>query len=215
VPGLLDLVQPATAALLVAAADRRVYPKRSYVFHDGEPVTVVLIIETGMVKVSKTSLGGRSVVLAIDGPGAVIGELAVIDSDHRAATVETLEETTVLAIAAADFARLMAETADLAAALNVVMASRLRGLTDQVLRLGTSDGRARLASKLVELVPPGAAFPREIRLPLSQKELAEWVGLSREAVVRALTELRNDGLVRTGRLTLEILDIDGLRRAAG
>jgi len=64
VPAFFDLVQQATAELLVAAADRRVYPKRSYVFQDGEPVTVLLVIETGMVKVSKTSIGGRSVVVA-------------------------------------------------------------------------------------------------------------------------------------------------------
>jgi CRP-like cAMP-binding protein len=214
VPTLFEIVQPATAAALVRAADRRVYPKRSFVFHDGEPATTVLIIESGMIKVSKTAVSGRSVVLAVHGAGALVGELATIDDQSRAATVETLEETTVLAIPAADFARLVADNIDLATALNKLLALRIRELTDQVLRLGTSDGRARLASKLVELLPPDSPAPVQIRLPLSQKELAEWVGLSREAVVRALAELRKLDLVRTARMSVEILDIDGLRRAA-
>ena len=214
-PTLFEIVQPATAAALVRAADRRVYPKRSFVFHDGEPVTTVLIIETGMIKVSKTAVSGRSVVLAVHGAGALVGELATIDEQSRAATVETLEETTVLAIPAADFARLVADNIDLATALNKLLALRIRELTDQVLRLGTSDGRTRLASRLVELLPPDSPAPVRIRLPLSQKELAEWVGLSREAVVRALSELRKENLIRTARMSVEILDVDGIRRAAG
>jgi CRP-like cAMP-binding protein len=214
VPTLFEIVRPETVEQLERVADRRVYPKRSFVFQDGQPVTVVLIIESGMVKVSKTAVSGRSVVLAVHGPGAIVGELATIDGDTRAATVETLEETTVLAIAADDFARLLADNIDLATSLNKLLALRIRELTDQVLRLGTSDGRTRLASKLVELLPPESPAPVQIRLPLSQKELAEWVGLSREAVVRALAELRNDDLIRTARMSVEILDIDGLHRAA-
>ena len=214
-PTLFEIVQPATAAALVRAADRRVYPKRSFVFHDGEPVTTVLIIESGMIKVSKTAVSGRSVVLAVHGAGALVGELATIDEQSRAATVETLEETTVLAIPAADFARLVADNIDLATALNKLLALRIRELTDQVLRLGTSDGRTRLASRLLELLPPDSRAPVRIRLPLSQKELAEWVGLSREAVVRALSDLRNENLIRTSRMSVEILDVDGIRRAAG
>lgn len=212
--GFLDLVDPATARQLRALADVRVYPKRSYLIHDGDPVTVVLVIESGMVKVSKTALSGRSVVLAVYGPGAIVGELAAIDGAARSATVETLEETTVLAIAATDFTTLATESVDLATALNRLLASRVRELTDQVLRVSTSDGRARLAAKLVDLVPAGTSAPVQVRLPLSQKDLADWVGLSREAVVRALTELRNEDLIRTGRMAVEVLDIAGLRRAA-
>lgn len=215
VGGFLADLQPATAEKLIHSADRRIYPRRTYVFHDGEPMSVVLVIESGLVKVSKTAASGRSVVLAVQGPGSILGELAVIEGSHRGATVETLEETTALAIGADEFAVLMAEHIDLAGAIGRLLAARVRELTDQVLRLGTSEGRSRLASKLVELVPLGSPAPVQLRLPLSQKELAEWVGLSREAVVRALAQLRDEDLIRTGRMSLEVLDVEGLERAAG
>jgi CRP/FNR family cyclic AMP-dependent transcriptional regulator len=215
VAGFLSELWPATAEKLIRSADRRVYPRRCYVFHDGEPMSIVLIVESGMVKVSKTASSGRSVVLTVQGAGSILGELAVVGDSQRGATVETLEETTALAIGADEFAQLMAENIDLANAIGRLLAARVRELTDQVLRLGTSDGLGRLASKLLELVPPGSPEPVDIRLPLSQKELAEWLGLSREAVVRALTKLRNEDLIRTGRMSLEILDVEGLGRAAG
>ena len=84
---------------------------------------------------------------------------------------------------------------------------------------GAYDIAARVAGRLVELADRfGEAVPDGVRIsvPLSQDELAGWVGASREAVAKALRVLRDRGLVTTGRRTMTVLDLDGLRgRARG
>ena len=102
-------------------------------------------------------------------------------------------------------------------ALLRLVTSRLRDADRKRVEFGAFDIAARVAGRLVELadrfgepVPDGVRIP----VPLSQDELAGWVGASREAVAKALRVLRDRGLLTTGRRTMTVLDLDGLRRRA-
>ena len=99
----------------------------------------------------------------------------------------------------------------------VAVSHKLRQASDYRLKSGTSGTLARLSQRLVELAEtePGLTGNEVVIQSLfTQQELAEWIGVSREAIVLALRELRERGLIETGRRTIRILDLDGLRRLA-
>jgi CRP-like cAMP-binding protein len=97
------------------------------------------------------------------------------------------------------------------------LTDRLRDADRKRIEFGVYDTLNRVARRLVELVDrfgqPAESGIR-ITLPLTQEELASWVGASREAVSKALRTLRADGYVRTQRRTITVIDIEGLRRRA-
>ena len=98
------------------------------------------------------------------------------------------------------------------------MAHRLRDASARQLKFGTSDAMTRVCARIVELmqdISPDADGTVHLKSPLSQQELADWAGVSRDAVVRALKMSRQLGWLATGRQTFVILQPDELRRHAG
>jgi len=98
-----------------------------------------------------------------------------------------------------------------------MLSSRLRDADRKRIEFGAYDTLGRLATRLLELVERfGEPTERGVRiaLPLTQDELAGWIGSSREAVARALQALRARGYVETRRRTIVVLDLDALRRRA-
>ena len=171
----------------------------------------------GRVKLTRTALDGREVLIELRGPGSLIGELGAVDDAPRSATATVAEPVDAIVIPAALFRRLLAERGTVALAVLSSVAERLRESAERRLESGTTDALARLCSRLVELAEQEestAASAIEISSPLTQQELAEWIGVSREAVVLALRQLRERGWVETGRRRITVLDVEAVRRAA-
>jgi CRP-like cAMP-binding protein len=97
-----------------------------------------------------------------------------------------------------------------AAALVQVLAARLREADLRRVEFGALDATPRLARRLLELAGDGSSVEG-----LNQEDLASLIGASRESVAKALAELRRAGLVRTGRRSIELVDVAGLRSRAG
>lgn len=213
----LDALTEDEATDLHAAGRRRAYGPGVTLFHEGDDAGPVVVLLSGRVKVSTIGGSGREAIVAVRGPGDLIGELFAIDGGLRSATVTTLEPTEVLLVAGSAFARFLENHLRIALVLLRMVAGRLRYADSQQAQFATHDVVGRVATRLLEL---GARFGVaegeriEIALPLSQEELAAWTGSSREAVSKALQQLRALHIVETGRKHITVLDPDALRRRA-
>jgi CRP-like cAMP-binding protein len=212
-----DLLEPAARAALEAAGSRQQYARAAVIFREGSPSVSVIIVRSGRVKVASDTASGTEVVLAIRGPGALLGELSAIDGGPRSATVTALEPVGLLAIASTEFERLLLDHPRIAFVLMRELTRRLRDADRKRIEFGAFDTTGRVAARLVELADRFGQQTDEglrIDLPLSQDELAGWTGSSREAVTKALRTLRAQGWIRTGRLRVIITDMDALRERA-
>ena len=210
---------PETMALLVDAGTRRRYPARTFLFHEADPPATVFLVERGMVRVERTLRSGRTILLTLAVPGELLGELAVVDPASHSATAQTIVDSRVLAIPAERFEELMRDHSELAFTVLARVTDRLRGLTEQFVEATSLTASARVATRLLALVRAAEAGPGpdgvvEMRLPISQEELAQWAGLSREGAVRGLSDLRSAGVLETGRMRVFIHDLAALEKEA-
>ena len=205
------------------AGNQRMYPARSFMFHEHDDAGSVMVIESGLARVDRTSLSGRIVLLDLASAGRLIGELGAIDDQPRSATVSTITDTVVHHINASAFRTMLDDDNELQTALLTVVAERLRSLSTQFVETSIMDAPARIAARLVRLVEIEQKLGRchieddgsvDLKLPISQEELGQWSGLSREGAVKGLGTLRSIGLIETGRKRVRITDFDRLTQQA-
>jgi len=152
-------------------------------------------------------------LLALRGAGDVIGEQALIDDRPRSATIAAATDLDALVIGSAEFEQYLKDHPSAAFALLRSLSERLRESDRRRTAAVNETVALRLARQLLELIDHGVdvTSPVELQVPLSQDQLASWIGASREAVARALRELRARDLVSTARRRITIDDLDGLR----
>jgi CRP/FNR family cyclic AMP-dependent transcriptional regulator len=213
----LAQLDPADQAALVEHGMQRRWPTGASLFLEGEKSASVLVVVTGRVKVFSLTEHGEEVVLAVRGPGALLGELSAVDGAPRSASVAALEPVTALVVPVSAFLDFLGSHGHAATVLLRMIAARQRDSDRKRFEFASFDIPARVAGRLVELAerfgqPDGTGV--RIDVALSQDELAGWVGASREAVAKALRVLRDRGLVTTGRRTMTVLDLEALRKRA-
>ena len=214
--GFLASLSEEDANALRSAGVQRTYGAHVTLVHQDDEAGPVVVLLGGRAKIAVTE-AGREAIFGVVGAGELIGELAAIESSPRSTTVTTLEPVDALVIPRTDFLGLLDRRPRIALAILRVVARRLRYADAQRAQYATLDVAGRLAQRLLELAERfGDEQQRgiEIRLPLSQEELASWVGASREAVSKAFQLLRSLGAVETGRRRVTVLDLDALRRQA-
>jgi CRP-like cAMP-binding protein len=212
-----ELLHSDEQAALEAAGHRRQWRRGSVIFREASRSEAVVILRSGRVKVSSDTASGTEVVLAVRGPGALLGELSAIDGGSMSATVTALEPVTALSVPSPDFERYLLGHARVTFLLMRELTRRLRDADRKRIEFGAYDTTGRVAARLVELAERfGEQSPEGVRisLPLSQDELAGWTGSSREAVTKALRTLREEGLIQTGRLHVIVHDLNALRDRA-
>lgn len=187
-------------------------------FSEGDRSDSVAYVLGGRVKVSYHTRAGDEVVLALHGPGQLLGELSVIDGSPRSASVVALEPVDVLLVPASTFRRFLTAHPDVTLRLLELLAERLRDADRKRVEFGSHDVVGRVAARLSELTERyGVAGDGivDVELPLTQDELAAWVGASREGVSKALRVLRDRGVIATGRRRIVVHDRDELARRGG
>ncbi len=217
-PEFMAHLDPVDRDALVERARTRRWPAGASLFLEGELSTTVVVLVSGRVKVFSLTDQGEEIVLAVRGPGALLGELSAVDGAPRNASVAALEPVVALVLPAPVFTEYLAGHGRAAMALLRLVIGRLRDADRKRVEFAAYDTAARVARRLVELAerfgePDGAGV--RITVALSQDELAGWVGASREAVAKALRVLRERGYLTTGRRTMTVLDLPGLRRRGG
>jgi CRP/FNR family cyclic AMP-dependent transcriptional regulator len=202
---------------LFRSGTRRRWPCGATLFSEGDRSTTVVFMLTGRAKVFSLTAQGGEVLLAIRGPGALLGEMSALDGAPRSASVAALEPLDTLVVAVPDFLRFLHEHPGAAMRIVRMIVSRLRDSDRKRVEFGTYDTLGRVALRLVELAERyGATESHGVRItvPLSQDELAAWTGSSRESVTKALRTLRRYGAIETQRRSVSVLDLDVLRARA-
>jgi CRP/FNR family cyclic AMP-dependent transcriptional regulator len=193
------------------------YPMRSVVIRQEEPSSHVLLIVHGWLKVTVSAANGYEALLALRGPGDIVGESAAVSERPRSATVTALEKVEAVAVDQDHFAGYLHRTPSAALQLLSLTVDRLRSGDHRRLEFAALTVGERLSGLLLELARTHGTTTDEgieIDVPLSQLELAGSVGASREAVTRLLKVLRERGVIATRRRGLLILRPD-LLRASG
>jgi CRP/FNR family transcriptional regulator, cyclic AMP receptor protein len=184
---------------------------------EGEPSTHVFILISGWVKVLSASDEGRELLLALRGPGDIVGEIAGEVTGYRTATVRAAGPLQSLIIAADRFERFLDQHPAAAHTYRRAMAERRHAADEAQRGRALTNGSQRLARLLLDLT--GSATDRGGRAasapPLSQDELASLIGSSRATVTRALSQWRARGIIRTGPREIVVLDRTVLRHVGG
>jgi CRP/FNR family transcriptional regulator, cyclic AMP receptor protein len=186
-------------------------------FREGDVSNRVVLLLAGRVKISSFSEDGQETVLGFRGAGDVLGELSAIDGEEHGATVIMVEEGEALVVQAERFVAALETMPGLALVLLRSIVGRLRDADQKRAEFTALDVVGRVAHRLVELADdygePGEDGTR-IGLPISQRELAGWVGSSREAVNKAFQQLQSQGFIVAERRQITVLDVEGLRGRA-
>lgn len=216
VPFLARLETEDRAALLSLGRELTFTP-RMVLIHQHEPSSHVLFLVRGWTKVTASAANGYEALLALRGPGDVVGESAALTGRPRSATVTALELVRAVAVEHERFRDLLGGSPAVSFALLGLTADRTRAADRRRLEFASLSVRERFAVLLLDLARThGRRTPEgiELSVPLSKQELAGSVGASREMVQRLLKELRDKEAVVTGRRTLLIRRPDILRRIA-
>jgi CRP/FNR family transcriptional regulator, cyclic AMP receptor protein len=205
----------ADRAALQAQGRVATYTRGTPLCMEGDPSTHVLVLLTGWTKVVSSTLEGHEMVLALRGAGDVIGELATDLGGYRTATVRALMPVQALLISADRFNRFLETRPGAIRVYRRVMSERQHELGQNLRTRMESSGAQRLARLLLDLAERcGHATGDGVMLavPLSQTDLASWVGVSRATVTRALHDWRERKLVTTQHGRMTIIDSAALRR---
>jgi len=197
---------------LAQRAVRRNFSPGEIVFSEGEACSGMYVVESGQVRIFKSSAGGREQVLNIEGPGSSVAELPVFDGGNYPASVSAVDETRLLFVSKQDFQALCLAHPQVALKVLRVVGARLRKLVGIIEELSFSTVRHRLASFLVRQAKKGkrTAHGIEVTLPVSNQELAAQIGTVRELVSRNLSRLQAEGLIRMDGRSLTIPNVRAL-----
>jgi CRP-like cAMP-binding protein len=183
-----------------------------------EPSSHVLLLLRGWTKVTALAVNGYEALLALRGPGDILGEGAALSGRHRAATVTALEPVEAVAVDQPRFTAFLSDNPRVALQLLSLTTDRQRSTDRRRLQWAALTVRERLAVLLLELLRTHGSRTDEgieLTIGLSQQEFAGSVGSSREAVARLLKELRAKDVVVTRRRRMVVLRPDVLRRIVG
>jgi CRP/FNR family transcriptional regulator, cyclic AMP receptor protein len=183
---------------LIRQASVLAFAERDMVFAQGDAGATVLVVVEGYVKLSSSTFGGREVVLEVAGPGAVFGELAVLNEWPRAADAAALSACRLLSIDGKQFVRTLVRAPEAMFEIIRLLSERLRSTTEQMTDGLDLPAPARLAKALLHLAAlhshPVKSGLR-IDFQLSQRELGGMTGLTRESINKHLATWRDSGWV--------------------
>jgi CRP/FNR family cyclic AMP-dependent transcriptional regulator len=205
------------ADALAAVMSNRAVVRGHVVFNEGDPGDRLFVVLDGKVKISRASSDGRENLLAVLGPGEMFGELSLFDPGPRTATASAITESTLAALDHDDLRPVLLERPGVAVHLLQALAQRLRRTNEAMADLVFSDVPGRVAKALLDLAE---RFGQDedggtrVRHDLTQEELAQLVGASRETVNKALSEFANRGWLRIEGRSVLLIDSERLARRA-
>lgn len=192
------------------------YASGDQILGEGDDSDHIVLLVSGVVKITAVTPTGREALLGLRGPGELVGELAALTRTSRSATVRAIDRVEARLVAASLFRRFLHERPEALFDLLEAVIVRLREADRRRLEFTGWDVFERVCSLLAELVGthgrPADGGGTTIGLALSQEEIAGATGASREAVAKALRTLRADGTISTARKQITVLDLPRLRR---
>jgi len=221
--------EPAVAGSLLAYLDaagrdflfglgvRRRFGAGETLVRQGDPTDHVLVLMSGWVRVFCTSANGHEVLVALRGPGDVIGDQAALHSGVRTNSVQTLEPVLAVQLKSDQLRYCVRNRPNIALAMIRQLSERLREAESARVDFAALDVAQRVATYLLQLARQHGVAERggvALRMPLSQQDIANRVGASRRAVARSLAVLRERRIVSTFRRRIVIVQPDVLEAFA-
>jgi len=182
----------------------RIFPARKILISEGDATTDLYVVIEGKARAVGIDIDGRLIVHNVFGPGGYFGEMSFIDGEPRCATVETLQKTRLLKIPRDRFRKILPANPDITFNLMKGLTEKLRNATRRIEELVFMDAYSRVSNLLLRLAPPGEG-PRTVPDLLTQQDIAERIGTSREMVSRVLTSLVSSGYItrQNKRITIQ------------
>lgn len=162
---------------------------------EGDQSDSLYVVLSGKVKVFLSDEEGKEVTLNVQGEGEYFGELALLDSAPRSASVVTTEETKLAVITKQAFEDCLEKNPGIALIISKNLARRLRELSENVRSLALMDVYGRVARTLLDMAEEDVEGKKVIRQKLTQRDIASMVGASREMVSRILRDLSIGGYI--------------------
>ena len=191
--------------------------KGQTLFKEGQTGDRLYLVKSGKVKLSHASGDGRESVFMVLGPGDMFGELSLFDPGPRTSTAIAVTDSEILGLGHGDLKPWLQDRPEVAQALLQALAHRLRRTSETMSDLVFADVPGRVAKALLEL---GEKFGFKsgtglsVHHDLTQEELAQLVGASRETVNKALADFASRGWIRLETRSVELLDLDRLSKRA-
>ena len=215
--GIFQNVEPAAAEALAQSLEPVEFPRGHVIFAEGEPGDRLYIIQSGKVKLGRKSPDGRENLLAIMGPADLFGELSIFDPGPRTSSATTVTEVRALAMDRGALREWINKRPEIAEQLLRVLARRLRRTNNMLAELIFTDVPGRVARALLQFAQRfGTQEAGLLRVThdLTQEEIAQFVGASRETVNKALADFAARGWLQISARSVLILDPERLRKRA-
>lgn len=188
---------------------------RSVLFRKGDPGTSMMVVRHGRVKVCTHGECGKELVLDMFGPGDVFGEIALLDGSPRTADAVAIDDCDLLVLDRRDFIPFLLEHPDASVRMLEVLTYRLRRTTQLLEDVAFREGPARLARRFLRLAEFSGRDVDDgifVDMPLSQQQLGDMVGMTRESINKQLKQWRNQGLIIWNRGYYTITNMDDLSK---
>jgi CRP-like cAMP-binding protein len=212
---LFQDLSPEELVQVASKCRRRVFQPGDTVFFAGDPGHQIYFISSGKIKIHLLRDDGEETVYSIFSEGDFFGEMSLIDGQPRSADATCIDQTELAFLTRDDFFACMDRFPKLARRVLEVQSARLRSTDRQLEMIASLDVYGRVAAQLLELARQhGVETDRgpEIRLGLTQQNIAAMVGASRESVNKVLNSFKNDGMIDMDRGRITLLKTEELRK---
>jgi CRP/FNR family cyclic AMP-dependent transcriptional regulator len=216
--GIFQGVEPAAAEALAQTLETVEFPRGHVIFAEGEPGDRLYIIQSGKVKLGRKSPDGRENLLGIFGPADMFGELSIFDPGPRTLSATTITDVRAVSMDRDALRAWIADRPDVAERLLRALARRLQRTDNNLVDMVFTDVPGRVAKQLLQLAQRfGTQEGDALRVThdLTQEEIAQLVGASRETVNKALGDFAHRGWIQLKAKSMLIYDCEGLARRAG
>jgi CRP/FNR family cyclic AMP-dependent transcriptional regulator len=213
--GIFQSIEPSALSALIEQLQPVDFPPGHTVFAEGEPGARLYLIISGKVKIGRRSPNGRDNLLTIAGPSDMFGELSIFDPGPCTSTTTTITEVRAMSMDREAFKAWIKDRPGIAEQLLRVLARQLRRTNNNLADLIFTDAPGRVAKQLLRLAQCfGTQENGALRVThdLTQEELAQLVGASRETVNKALADFAHHGWIRLEGKSMLILDSEPLAR---
>ena len=184
------------------------------IFSKGDPGSSLYAVISGTVKISVSSTDGRNAILNLIGPGEIFGEVAVLDGGERTADATASTNCEILVIDRREFLPFVKQQPVLAMKFIELLCDRLRWTSDQVEQVILQDLPRRLASALLGLTEKRKLDPSSRTIAITQQEISEMVGMTRESINKQLRSWAARDWVRLEHGAIVLLNPEPLRGLA-
>lgn len=214
---LFQGLEDEAAGALSAAMSAIQLAKGAVLFREGDTGDQLYVVVSGKMKLGRSGSAGRENLLAVLGPGQMFGELSLFDPGPRSTTATAVTRTELRSLDQSELVRWLDGRPEVARGLLGQLAGRLRKANDVVSDLVFSDVPGRVAKALLDLASRFGDRKEDgihVNHDLTQEELAQLVGASRETVNKALADFASRGWIRLEARAVLISDVERLRRRA-